>query len=80
MRVVEGGVAQENLARGLRRRRHGLCRLLRRLHGRPGRRRRPRPPEEGPDVLFDGRGGQRVRLPGKKNNSTLIRSRSSVEI
>ena len=60
MRVVEGGVAQENLARGLRRRRHGLCRLLRRLHGRPGRR-RPRP-EEGPDVLFDGRGGQRVRL------------------
>ena len=66
-RVVEGGVAQENLARGLRRRRHGLCRLLRRLHGRPGRR-RPRP-EEGPDVLFDGRGGQRVRLPEKKNNS-----------
>ena len=66
MRVVEGGVAQENLARGLRRRR-GLCRLLlllRRLHGRPGRR-RPRP-EEGPDVLFDGRGGQRVRLPEKK--------------
>ena len=69
MRVVEGGVAQENLARGLRRR-HGLCRLLllllllRRLHGRPGRR-RPRP-EEGPDVLFDGRGGQRVRLPEKK--------------